>query len=363
MPKSINNIRLLLVERDPAMRAAFATMLARSELAASITGAGNGAEARAAVAQAAAEPAFDAICINVDQPDCAATDLVSELHALDRGAAIIVLTNEQQSEEAEQALADAGATDCIPKSDLVPMRLARRLRFAVRFMRNESSLRRALEQSHAAAVSRDVMLAVVSHDLRGPLNSISLALDSLSGDEAIMRAVRRTVARAERLLRDLLDVSRLEAGGLELQLQATDVVRLVKSLAEEYRPQSLAAATALRVDCPMATLVIQADPHRLGQAIANLIENALRYGEGKPITLAIASRERTAAITVADQGNGIPPDQLAHVFDRFVQGTRKPGGAGLGLTIARGIAKLHGGDLTVSSVPGQGAQFHLEVPR
>lgn len=222
--------------------------------------------------------------------------------------------------------------------------------------------------------SRDDFLAMVSHDLRGMLNGIAMSaslLTLLDVDDPARtalaresRRIERLVVRMNRLIGDLLDVSRLESGKLELLLELDDPAELIEEAADSSRP--LAEAGGLTVSCHSPTQPMRAryDRERILQVLANLIGNAIKFTErGGRIDVSVTDRGDQICFKVADTGRGIPADKLERIFERFSQG---PGadrtGLGLGLYISKRIVEAHGGRLWVESRFGEGSIFEFSLP-
>lgn len=232
----------------------------------------------------------------------------------------------------------------------------------------EVSARRHAER---AAKAREEVLAIVSHDLRGPLSAIGIALDGLrdpelepSSRERYIGAVQRSVTRAERLIRDLLLAQQLEVGKVQVEPRALPARSLLEQFARDHELVASTEGVKLVVAVPAELEKLWADKDRLGQAIANLLDNAFRHARGTPVIELAARRDERGAVhvTVRDHGPGVAPDALPHVFDRYWQGRNRRGGAGLGLAIVRGIARAHGGDAVVANHPEGGAQFTIILP-
>ncbi|MBB3220214.1 hybrid sensor histidine kinase/response regulator [Pseudoduganella umbonata] len=232
-----------------------------------------------------------------------------------------------------------------------------------------ASQEEALAEAREAGRAKDEFLAVLGHELRNPLSPIVASLDlmDLRGDAGAQReraVLRRQVAHLKRLVDDLLDVSRIASGKLELELRPVD-------LADIVRQAVAAAATGLRVslEAPDA-LWVAGDDSRLAQVLGNLLSNAGRFGGGAAtVTLAeVPTRNgNMARLAVSDRGAGMAPDLLARVFDPFFQApqqlARRTGGLGLGLAIVRKIVELHGGRVTAHSAgEGQGSTFEVLLP-
>ncbi|MFY0563082.1 PAS domain S-box protein [Archangium lansingense] len=232
---------------------------------------------------------------------------------------------------------------------------------------------RLYKDSQQATHARDEVLAVVSHDLRNPLNVISLGATYLlkhlpTGAEAASwrkhaELMRRSADQAVRLIQDLLEVAKLESGRLTLERQAQDVCRLVDDVIELHRPLAEVRRVRLERELEEGLPLVQADRSRVMQVFSNLIGNALRYTpeEGR-ITVRARREGAFVRFFVSDTGKGIAPEHLSHLFERYWQpkGTRE--GAGLGLPIAKGIIEAHGGDIAVESELGRGSTFSFTLP-
>jgi len=222
------------------------------------------------------------------------------------------------------------------------------------------------EAAQSAIRGRDELIAVVSHDLRNPLNVVTLALQMIEQDPDMLSAslprAKRGVDRMQRLIADLLDVARIETGTLTVELRPVEIGTILDDTYELHR--SLAAErniTLVRTyEAPVGVAV--ADRHRLGQALANLVGNALKFTpKGGTIRLGAECRGDALAIVVSDNGPGIAQSHLSQIFDRYWQPERGREGVGLGLAIVKGIVDAHGGKVVVESTPGAGATFRIEL--
>jgi signal transduction histidine kinase len=230
--------------------------------------------------------------------------------------------------------------------------------------------RRARAQAEAALRQRDEVLAIVAHDLRNPLNRISLGASVLreslgpAADPRPWELMQRGVRDMDRLIQDPLDVSRLEAGDLQMERSQQPLAPLMEEVQEEFA--ALARSRGLAFSCradPSISHVL-ADRRRLVQALSNLIDNALRLTPAGG-TVAVEARPAPGYVEfiVRDTGPGIPAEHLPHLFDRFWQGARaRRGGAGLGLAIVKGIVEAHGGRLFAENAAGKGAVFRFWIP-
>jgi len=215
----------------------------------------------------------------------------------------------------------------------------------------------------------------VSHELRTPLTTIRLAGDVLYDQrEGFTPATARTaellhtqVQRFEELLGDLLEISRYDAGAVVLELEPTNLVRLVEKAVESVAPVAEKRGSDLRLVAPGGYFDAEVDARRIRRILRNLLGNAVEHGDGKPIVVTVDSDETAVAIAVRDYGAGMRPEHVGRVFDRFWRADpsrqRTLGGTGLGLSIAMEDATLHDGWLEVWSEPGEGTCFRLTLPR
>jgi PAS domain S-box-containing protein len=254
-----------------------------------------------------------------------------------------------------------------PEDQLLAIELGRRAALAV-------DNARLYREAREALAARDEVLSVVSHDLGNPLSAVRVSTRVLQrlleggqteGTREQLDAIRSAALQMERLIRDLLDIRRIEAGRLRLVPRPEPVRILVEEAARAMRDvaaeQGVALETELGADLPE---LIRADADRVQQIFSNLIGNALRYTPfGGSITLTATPRDDGVEFAVVDTGPGIPAEDLPNVFDRFWQATQHGShGLGLGLAIAKGLVEAHGGSLSVESVLGSGSRFAFLLP-
>jgi two-component system OmpR family sensor kinase len=228
--------------------------------------------------------------------------------------------------------------------------------------------RNAVEQGRRAVAEE--LITVLAHDLRNFLGPIAARVqlmrrrasdDQRERDVRDCEATQRAVDRLSRLISDLLDVARLDQGVLKLDVQPVDLPEVARDVAH-------ALATPdhpVDVICSEETIVA-ADSDRLRQCVENLVANAIRYSPREAPVNVIVRRQRgedgdCGVLEVRDEGPGISPDILPRIFERFAAGSKSQG-LGLGLYLAKSIARAHGGDLAVTSAPGRGSRFTLKVP-
>ncbi|MEC3993045.1 ATP-binding protein [Actinacidiphila sp. DG2A-62] len=229
--------------------------------------------------------------------------------------------------------------------------------------------RRRTERSHAE------LIATVAHELRSPLTSVKGFTATLLAKwerftedqkKLMLETVDADANRVTRLIAELLDISRIDSGRLEVRRQPVDMAAAVQRHVDGHVAARPASRFRVQVAHPLPAL--WADPDKVDQILGNLLENAVRHGEGT-VTIEVAPApaaggDRTTegtAVTVSDEGPGIPEESIGRVFTRFWRGSKR-GGTGLGLYIVKGIVEAHGGTITVGRAPGGGAEFRFILP-
>jgi PAS domain S-box-containing protein len=241
--------------------------------------------------------------------------------------------------------------------------------------RLEDELRLRVEQLAEADRRKDEFLATLAHELRNPLAPIRNSLQILKMsrvDETTVQQTRdmmeRQVDHLVRLVDDLLDVSRVMRGKIELRKAPIELATIVARAVETVQPLIQAQGHSLKISVPEESLLLDADPVRLAQVLGNLLTNSAKYTESNGQIWVTAHRENDQAVLrVRDNGIGIAPDMLPHVFELFVQAdhtsTRAQGGLGIGLTLVNNLVKLHGGSITAHSTGlNEGAEFVIRLP-
>jgi PAS domain S-box-containing protein len=235
--------------------------------------------------------------------------------------------------------------------------------------------KRAQQALREVDARKNEFLAVLSHELRNPLapirNSVYVLDRAEPSSEQARRArqvIGRQAAHLGRIVDDLLDVTRIARGKVELLRTRLDLGDLVRRTGEDHRAMLEARGVRFAVEAPAAPAWIDGDPTRLAQIMGNLLQNAARFtASGGRITLSLARAGAAAEIRVADTGEGIDPELLPRIFEPFTQGTqglaRAQGGLGLGLALVKGLAELHGGTVRAASAgPGLGAELVVSLP-
>ena len=215
----------------------------------------------------------------------------------------------------------------------------------------------------------------VSHELRTPLTTIRLAADMINDqrqefDPATARAAELLLAQVQRfetLLGDLLEISRYDAGSVQLELEPTSLTHLAEDVIASMAQLAEQHGSDVRLLAPGGYSPVEMDPRRVRRIVRNLLGNAIEHGEGRPIVVTVDSDQQAVALGVRDFGLGMNPEDVERVFDRFWRADpsrkRTIGGTGLGMSIALGDARLHGGTLAVWSELGRGTNVVLTLPR
>lgn len=256
---------------------------------------------------------------------------------------------------------------------LRPLVDGRELRGAVLTISDLTQIREAEEALRRAVAAREETMAVVSHDLRNPLSSVSAAAELLlevplpeERRRQQLEGVRRAAHRMHRLISDLLDVARIDAGGLSVRVSPVEVASLVEEAVALIHPRAREAGIDVATEVDPDVSPVAGDRDRLLQVLGNLLGNAVRHtpAQGR---IEVSARHHGGAevcITVSDTGPGIPPEDRPHLFDRFWRRDRAGSeGAGLGLAIVRGIVAAHGGRVEVDPDAALGATFRVHLPR
>jgi signal transduction histidine kinase len=239
--------------------------------------------------------------------------------------------------------------------------------------RNQAERERLYKEAQEAARAREEFLSVAGHEMRTPLTSLQFQLhlvqkrlESGQPEKAVEGLVRASaqLQRLSRLTEELLDVTRITAGRLTLELEEVDLGELVAEIAERLGESVARTGSELRIVAPSGVTGLW-DRSRLEQVATNLLSNAVKFGGGKPITVGVESDAGGARLTVRDEGIGISSADQTRIFERFERAVSKQsyGGLGLGLWISQQIVAAHGGRIHVESEPGEGSTFRVDLPR
>jgi signal transduction histidine kinase len=315
-----------------------------------------------------AERDVDVLLLDLSLPDSSGLATFETAHAAAPGVPIVVLSGLDDEGLAARAVHE-GAQDYLVKGQVDGGTILRSLRYAIERQRLEAA-RQELERQ------RDEFFNSVSHDLRTPVAAIKAAIGVVLAHEpeGTSPALHRLLANIDlaadeltRLIDDLLEVARLQAGRVELYLSEVDLRDVVTRAIRSLEPLIQARGQQLELSLPTEPFVVSVDVQRLGRVVRNLVGNAQKYGRaGGRITIALERTSSDVNLLIGDDGPGIPIADQEHVFERFYRGSGSaadgPAGTGLGLPIARGLVELHGGALTLQSQPGRGSTFRVSLP-
>ena len=247
-----------------------------------------------------------------------------------------------------------------------------------RVLERTEQLERAKQDAEEVIKARDRFLSIASHELKTPLTALLLQIQGRkllmqrTKDEAAFSFERlwqmwqndeRQVRRLDRLVDDMLDTSRLAIGRLSMKPEAADLCGIVTEVLNRFAPQLEAANMPLTVIAPRAVRG-RWDPYRIEQVVTNIVANAIKYGQAKPLRVEVTEQDGRARVAIRDQGNGIRREDRERIFKEFerISSEHAVGGLGLGLFIAKEIVCAHGGKIWVNSEFGHGAEFIFELP-
>jgi signal transduction histidine kinase len=293
---------------------------------------------------------------------------------LDAGVEALVVNKQRLHREAKERTAQVARRTVRATAWLGIVSLATSLGLAWRFTRRLDEIYRSERESSrraaAALAAKGEILRIVAHDLRSPLTSISLRAASLArghqgdkGVEAPATAIRATCERMAGLIDGLVQAASIEAGRLSLRLDRCSIAEVLAAVAETFGPAARQAGIALEQGADPPDLALIADRGRLIQALSNLVGNALKFtSAGGRVRVSADATGGGVTFTVADSGQGIAPQDVPNVFQRFWTRDSSARGSGLGLYITKGIIEAHGGHIAVESRLGEGTTFRFDLP-
>ncbi|MBK0392195.1 hybrid sensor histidine kinase/response regulator [Ramlibacter algicola] len=269
---------------------------------------------------------------------------------------------------------DTGAVDFLHKP-LEPQMVRSKVSVFVDLFRQRQRLLHMQADLERAVRMRDDFLSMVSHELRNPLNTLYLQaqlrsrmaeagkLPDVAGFAQMAGRDQQQIQSMIRLLDDMLDATRVRTGKLTVKLEPMDLAHVARHTVDSMQEPARAAGTPLALQAP-DTLPLFGDAQRLQQVLTNLLTNAVRYGEAKPVQVRLWTEGEHAVLAVRDQGPGISPPEQERIFEQFERGDAagQVAGLGLGLFISRQIVQAHGGRIELRSTPGQGAEFRVRLP-
>jgi signal transduction histidine kinase len=303
----------------------------------------------------------DIILLDPGLPDAQGLGAIRRAHAAAPRVPLVVLTGLDDESLAEQALQE-GAQDYLVKDQIERRSLLRALRYATE--------RKRLEQL------KDEFVSTVSHELRTPLTSITGSLGLLMGNAAgslpppmarLLAIAHTNSQRLVRLVNDILDIEKMEAGRVVFNFSRVEVRPLVAQAIEAMRGFAEAFGVRVRLEDARTATDVRADPDRLLQVVTNLLSNAIKFSSANDeVVVAIDKEVDMVRLTVRDHGSGIPVDFKPLIFEKFAQAdagaARQKGGTGLGLSIVKQIVERLGGEAGFADAPGGGTIFHVQLP-
>ena len=324
------------------------------------------------------EHPFALAILDVQMPAMSGFELAELMRGTERTRSIPIVFVSAGGRELNYAFRgyESGAVDFLYKP-LDPHAVRSKVNVFVDLFRQRQELQEAKAQLQRAVSMRDDFMSMIAHELRNPLNSVylqaqlrrkMLAAPKPPDPQSMLKMVERDerqIRSMVRLLDDMLDVSRARTGRLAIVPGPFDLAASAEAVVEAIQEQANGAGVQMTLAAP-STLPLEGDEFRIEQVITNLLTNALRYGDGKPVavTVGVREEEREAFVSVRDQGAGIAPADQERIFEQFerAEGSGQVPGLGLGLYIARQIAQAHQGRLEVRSAPGEGSEFILSLP-
>jgi signal transduction histidine kinase len=324
------------------------------------------------------EHTFALAILDVQMPSMNGFELAELMRGTERTRSIPIVFVSAAGHELNYAFRgyESGAVDFLYKP-LDPLAVRSKVNVFVDLFRQRQELQAAKAELQRAVSMRDDFMSLIAHELRNPLNSVymqtQLRRGILAGPKApdpaaLLKMVERDerqIRSMVRLLDDMLDVSRARTGRLAMLPAAFDLATSTREVVDAIQEQASHAGVSITLAAP-DTVPVVGDEFRIEQVITNLLTNALRYGRGRPVSVAVGVRaqEHEAFVSVRDQGMGVAPADQERIFEQFERagGCDHVPGLGLGLYIARQIAQAHQGRLEVRSTPGEGAEFILSLP-
>ncbi len=360
--------RVLIVEDNPA-DAAYARAILDGDF--SVTAA---TRLRDAVDAVGARP-YDVAILDMSLPDVEGLDALARLQEVAPHLPVVILSGDDDDKIATAAV-QAGAQDYLVKGHVTDVALKRAVRYAIERQELRDRLAASideLERQRASVLElnqlKNDLIAVLAHDIKGPLTSIIgfaelLEEGFLEGEGATdaARTIRTNAQRLATLANDVLALSRVEHGELEIADERVDVLEVIRSVIELHEAERQIVLTAA-VD----EACVRGDADRLRQVFDNLVRNAIKYSpNGEPVEIALSSDGDVFRIDVRDRGMGIPADELPKLFERFSRASNarraKIPGTGIGLFIVRMIVERHGGSISVESRLDSGSSFVTTLP-
>lgn len=350
-------IRVLLIEDSALARQMVGALLASAE---STTFQVDMAECLSEGIERIARGDLDVILLDLTLPDSRGLETLGAVRAKAPSLPIVVSTGTDDMAIAVAAVKQ-GAQDYLVKDRMDSATLTRVVRYAIERKRLESA--------------KDELLHIIAHEIRNPLvaitDGIAQVLEGTLGpttteQQEMLSIALQAAKRLTRLTTELLDMSKLEAGKVQLMPARVDLVRLVNEVAATFAARAKAKGLIIRTVCPTPPLELLADADKITRVFSNLVSNAVKFTAHGSVELSLIDREAVVECCVSDTGPGIAEQDLARVFGKFQQlesVTSDEQGTGLGLAICQALVELHQGSIRVESTVGQGTRFVFTLPK
>ncbi len=371
MEKVRNKNRIVIAEDDPISRKVIATALQKRNF--EVVVAKDGLEAWEILKK---EDAPQLVILDWMMPEMDGVEVCRKVrHQKDKKYTyIIFLTAKGQKEDLFEGMA-AGADDYVNKPFNIQELMAR-IKVGQRILGLENQLQSHIERLRELDNLKDDFISTVSHELRTPIavmrGGISVCLEGVLGElnekqQDILGDSLENIDRLNRLVTDLLDVSKIEAGKLSIRRSSIDICSLAKKIKRDFSQKVLEKNLQFKLDIPDKVLNIYADRDRVIQIFTNLVSNSIRYTNAGEVRLGIRDLEKYIKCWVSDTGRGIAKENLSRLFSKFEQFGRTEGpgykGTGLGLTISKALVERHGGTIEVDSELGKGTTIYFTLKK
>ena len=365
--------RILLIEDDPTQAAIIRAILRKVETENLQV---KWAENLSNGLECLSKTSVDIVLLDLLLPDSRGMDTFTSVYRQAPKVPVIILSSLDDEMIAIQAVRE-GAQDYLVKDQVHGDLLVRAVHYAIERKKAEQSLRAANERLRELDRLKSDFVSTVSHELRTPIaimrEGASLCLDEVAGkitetQRGLLSDVLENADRLNRLVTDLLDISKIESGKVELRKGSIDLCDIAEQVCRAFEKQAEEKGVKLKTYLPDTPPKLCADGDKITQILTNLVSNAIRFtNAGGKVTIRIADKEDAAKCSVSDTGFGIAEKNIPRLFSKFEQIARSDGpgyrGTGLGLAIAKGLVEQHGGKIGVESQPGQGSTFWFTLKK
>jgi signal transduction histidine kinase len=360
------SIKLLLVDDDPGDRKMVKLALARSSNIADFNI--ETAETLSEATEHLKNKDYDVVLLDLGLPDSQGINTVQKTHEANPNVPIVVLTGLANEEMGLEAI-KKGAEDYLVKGKPSEHTLVRIIRYAIERKKVEEKLKEAIE-------AKSQFMSMVSHELRVPLasikESIAIVSDGLAGkikkdQKNYLDIARRNINRLNKLIGDLLDFQKLEAGKMNFEMQDNNANEIAKEVYDTMLSSAKEKGIDLVLELDSSLPRVNFDKDKINQVLSNLVNNAIKFTKEGSITITTSKREDTIQVSVSDTGYGIKKEDLPRLFHEFEQletnGAGKARGTGLGLAISKEIITRHNGEIWAESEFGKGSTFFFTLPK